>query len=210
LIVGFIGVVIAMNPTSDAFQWVAIFPLICAATYAVSQIIARIIGDRETTITTGFYTIAMSGVLIVPLGWLANQVFEFGPEFSHLRWEWPGLTLTGTAQLALLGVVGMVGYMMVSRAYQIAHASLVAPFDYTYLPIATLMAYFLWDEVPTWTTLVGMVLIVISGTYLGYRELRNARKNQQSTIVAESTFAPGNPNASMSLSADIESSAPEN
>jgi drug/metabolite transporter (DMT)-like permease len=106
LIVGFIGVVISMNPTSGAFQWDAIFPLICAATYAVSHIIARIIGDRETTITTGFYTIAMSGVLIVPLGWLVNQVFEFGPEFSHLRWEWPGLTLTGTAQLALLGVVG--------------------------------------------------------------------------------------------------------
>ena len=204
LIVGFIGVIIAMNPTSSAFQWVALFPLICAATYALSQIIARWIGDRETTLTTGLYTIVFSSILVAPAGWIVNQVFTIGPEFHHLRWAWPGLSGMEALRLAVLGAVGMVGYMLLSRAYQIASASLIAPFDYSYLPLATLMAYFVWDEIPSRSTLYGMGLIIASGLYLGYRELRNTRQQIEPLPVAEAVVAPGNPIAPMSLGAEID------
>ena len=202
LMIGFVGVVVAMNPTSDTFQWVAIFPLICAATYAISQVMVRKIGDRETTLTIGLYTIAMSGALILPLGWGLNQIFEFGTEFQHLRWDWPGFDATTLLPLALLGTIGMIAYLLVSRAYQITSASLIAPFDYTYVPIAALMAYFLWDEVPNWSTLAGMALIVASGLYIGYREIRASNLHKEDPIVAESTFAPGNPMAPLSLGAE--------
>lgn len=171
LTLGFIGVLIAMNPTGDAFQWVAILPLLCALTYAISQVIARRIGDRDTTLTTGLLTIAFAGVLIVPMGYVVNLLVDVGPEFAHLRWDWRLPPTERLHLLILLGAVGMVGYMLLSRAYQIAHASLIAPFDYTYLPFATAMAYLLWDEIPASNTLVGMVLIVASGIYLGYREI---------------------------------------
>ena len=44
LLIGFIGVVIAMNPTGETFKLVAILPLLCAVTYSISQIMARQIG----------------------------------------------------------------------------------------------------------------------------------------------------------------------
>ncbi|MEM8812739.1 MAG: DMT family transporter [Pseudomonadota bacterium] len=204
LVVGFVGVLIAMNPTSDAFQWVAILPVICAVTYAISQIIVRHIGEQETTLTVGLYTIALSGMLIGPLGWAANQMFSMGPDFHHMRWEFPALSGTDLIWLGTLGTVGMAAYLMLSRAYQVANASLVAPFDYTYLPFATLMAYVIWREVPGLTTIIGMVLIVGSGLYLAYREIVNARRRDLPLVTAESTFAPGNPNPPVSLSADIE------
>jgi drug/metabolite transporter (DMT)-like permease len=69
LVVGFAGVLIAMNPTGDAFTWIAILPLLCAVTYAASQIIARRIGDRESTLTVGLYTLGFSGLMILPMGW---------------------------------------------------------------------------------------------------------------------------------------------
>ena len=78
-----------------------------------------------------------------------------------------------------------------SRAYQIAPASLVAPFDYTYLPVAALVAWLLWSEVPGQNTLIGMVLIVGSGLYLGYRELRQVRRAAEPPPTAETVFAPG-------------------
>ncbi len=194
LLVGFVGVLISMNPTGDTFHWVAILPLITALTYAVGQILARKIGERETTLTVGLHTLGFSGLFIVPMGWGFNQFFTPGAEFHHLRWAFPIEALTDIPRLFLLGLAGMGGYMFLSRAYQVANASLVAPFDYTYLPFAAILAYILWHEVPAPTTLIGMGLIILSGIYLGYRELRAASKDADAiAITSEISFAPGNP-----------------
>lgn len=203
LVIGFAGVVIAMNPTGDNFRSTAILPLLCAVFYAAGQILARKVGDRESSLTMGLYTVAFSGVLIVPTGWALNQLVEFGPEFGHLRFD---LTVPAdmTGLIVVLGVVGLAGYTLLSRAYQIASASLVAPFDYTYLPMATVMAWLMWKEVPTTGTLTGMALIVASGLYIGYREMRQAREPGKPAPVAEAVFAPGNPQAPLTLPADIE------
>lgn len=193
LVVGFAGVLIAMNPTGEAFSWIAILPLLCAVTYAASQIIARKIGDRETTLTVGLYTLGFSGLMILPMGWSVNQIIAIPPDYAHLAWGWPSAPLEDLPALALLGLCGMGGYLFLSRAYQVANASLVAPFDYSYLPFATVLAYILWDEVPGFNTVIGMTLIVLSGLYIGYRELRAYRHSDTPAPVAETVFLPGSP-----------------
>ncbi|MEZ5933772.1 MAG: DMT family transporter [Alphaproteobacteria bacterium] len=202
LAVGFVGVLIAMNPTGDAFQPVAILPLLCALTYAMSQVIARQIGDRDTTLTTGLLTIGFAGILIAPMGYAVNLLVDLGSDFTHLRWDWRLPAVERLHLLVLLGAVGMVGYMLLSRAYQIAHASLIAPFDYTYLPFATAMAYLVWGERPALNTLVGMVLIIASGIYLGYREIIAARRSVEPAPTAEAVFIPGAPAGALAQLAD--------
>ena len=105
----------------------------------------------------------------------------------------PAEALSDIPRLALLGCTGVCGYILISRAYQVANASFIAPFDYTYLPIATVLAYVLWNEVPPAATLIGMGMIILSGLYLGYRELRATRHSPDQPVVAETVFAPGNP-----------------
>ncbi len=202
LVAGFVGVLIAMNPTGEAFSWIAVLPLLCALTYAISQVIARRIGDRETTLTTGLLTIAFGGVLIVPMGYAVNLFLEIGPDFQHLRWDWQLPAWDQVHLLILLGAVGMVGYMLLSRAYQIAPASLIAPFDYTYLPFATAMAYLVWAEVPAANTLIGMAMIVGGGIYLGYREIIAARRMVEPAPTAEAVFVPGSPAGALAHLAD--------
>ncbi len=202
LAIGFLGVIIAMNPTGEAFQWIAVLPLICAVSYAASQIIARKVGEQDSSLTMGLYTIAMAGVLVVPLAFGVNQIFDMGHDFRHLRWDWAWPDWQGLQVLALLGVIGMIGYILLSRAYQIASASLIAPFDYSYLPLATAMGYLLWDEVPGWNTITGMVLIVASGLYLGYREVIHARRQKEPAPTAEVAFIPGSPHGGSDLYAD--------
>ncbi len=195
--VGFLGVVVAFNPIGGEFKWVAILPLLCAICYAASQTLARQIGERESTLTMSLYTIAFGGLLVLPVGWLLDVGFGAAEALPHLRWEW---TVPATNELAVilpLGLVGMAGYLFLSRAYQVANASLVAPFDYTYLPAAALLAYFVWNEVPQQTTLIGMTLIVSSGLYYGYRELKNADTSDDRSAVAEAAFVPNNPMPSM-------------
>ncbi|MGI3183630.1 DMT family transporter [Nioella aestuarii] len=204
LIVGFVGVLIAMNPTGEAFSWVALMPLTCALFYAIAQILARRIGDRETTLTTALYTLVFSGLLIIPVGWLTNQLVPIPLEHTHLQYTWVLPTGWELGRLALLGGVGLVGYFLLTRAYMVTSASLVAPFDYVYLPIASLMAYVLWGEVPGAATLTGMALIILSGLYLGYRELRSSRATLSPHPVAQSSVAPGNPVAPMTVTLDVE------
>ncbi len=203
LLVGFAGVVIAMNPGGETFSWVALLPLACAATYATSQVIVRRIGEQETTLTIGLYTIGLSGVLILPIGWSAATLFGLGEVYPHLAWNWSLASWQDAGLLALLGTAGMLGYMLLSRAYQVANASLVAPFDYTYLPMVALMAYLVWGEMPGTTTFVGMALIVGSGLYLGHRELKAARRREEPAPTAEATFTPGNPVAPLSIPKDV-------
>ncbi len=204
LAVGFVGVLIAMNPTGENFNAVAILPLLCALFYAIAQILARRIGDRETTLTTALYTLIFSGILIVPFGWLTNRVVDVSAEHAHLLFTWSVPQGWELGRLALLGAVGILGYMALTRAYQVASASLVAPFDYSYLPIAAVMAYALWGEVPGQATLTGMALIIGSGLYLGYRELRTSRTTPSPLPVAESSVAPGNPVAPMTVTRDVD------
>ena len=176
LIVGFAGILIAMNPGSDTFQWVAILPLLCAISYALSQIVARKIGDRESTLTVGLYTLAPSGFIVAGMGWGLNAVLEIGPEFRHLRFEYPMPTPEALPWLILMALLGMIGYLLNSRAYQIAPASLMAPFDYSYLPMAAVLGFLLWGEVPPLNTVIGMALIIASGIFIGYREIVTARR----------------------------------
>ncbi|KRS15611.1 DMT family transporter [Roseovarius indicus] len=191
LVTGFAGVLIAMNPGSDSFTWVSILPLLCAVFYAGSQILARQIGERESSLTVGLYTLAFTGPILLAMGYLMNATIGFGPEFHHLRWAFPAETGADLPVLLMLGLVGMAAYILLSRGYQVADASIIAPFDYSYLPIAALMAFVVWGEVPALTTIVGMALIAASGLYIGYRELRAARKGNDPVYVAETVTAPG-------------------
>ncbi|MEM7562119.1 MAG: DMT family transporter [Pseudomonadota bacterium] len=191
LVLGFIGVIFAMKPGADSFQWVSVLPLICACSYAVSQMLARRIGDRDTAMVAGAYTIILAGIIVLPLGWALNVVFDIGSKAAHLQWSWEAFTLDILPWLFLLGAIGMAGWTLLSRAYQIADVGAVAPFEYAYLPMAALLGFLVFDEVPAWNTLVGMAMIIVSGIYIAFREVVNARRSIKPT--AEASFAPGNP-----------------
>jgi drug/metabolite transporter (DMT)-like permease len=191
LVLGFVGVIIAMKPGADSFQWASVLPLICACSYATSQMLARRIGHRETAMVAGAYTIILAGLLVLPLGWALNALFDIGAQAAHLRWSWEAFNFGILPWLALLGALGMVAWTLLSRAYQIADVGAVAPFEYAYLPLAAALGYFAFGEVPAWNTLAGMALIIVSGVYIAYREVVNARHSIMPT--AEASFAPGNP-----------------
>jgi drug/metabolite transporter (DMT)-like permease len=209
LLVGFAGVVIAVNPTGGNFGWISILPVMTALTYAISQTIVRKIGEQDTSLVIGLYTISLSGVVIIPIGFAVTQVIEITPDLIHLRMSWPVPALDGLGMLALLGGIGTVAYTLVSRAYQIASASVIAPFDYSYLPLAALFGYLVWGEVPHFTTFVGMVLIVSSGMYTAYRELRIEREDNDNPPTAQTVFTPGAPAVVLVDALDAEAAEPE-
>lgn len=68
------------------------------------------------------------------------------------------------------GLIWAGGMYCLARAYSLALASVVAPFEYVALPINILWGFVLWREIPTWLTLAGAGLTLGSGLYILFRE----------------------------------------
>jgi drug/metabolite transporter (DMT)-like permease len=66
-----------------------------------------------------------------------------------------------------------------SRAYRLAQASVIAPFEYISLPINFMWGFVIWQEIPTWMTLAGAFLTLFSGIYVLYREQRERPEVEQ-------------------------------
>jgi drug/metabolite transporter (DMT)-like permease len=94
--------------------------------------------------------------------------------FLMRAWYWPSL-----AQFQLLLICGLIvacgGYLL-SQAYRLGEAPIVAPFEYASLPFALIVGYYLWGDWPDWPAFVGTGLIISSGLLVMYLENRDQKK----------------------------------
>ena len=80
--------------------------------------------------------------------------------------------LTGTilAMLAIAGMIGGVGHLILIRAYELAPASRLAPFSYTQLVWITLAGYLVFDNFPDRWSLTGIAILIAAGLYIATRQ----------------------------------------
>jgi len=157
---GFGGVLIIARPGAGTLQVAAFYPLAAAMLYAVMMISARAIGKSEGMLTTTFYIVfgqLLFSALLTPWFWRAI-------EWQHLPF-FLGIALVSTVGLALI-----------TQAFRIAPASVVAPFDYSALAWATLIGWLFWNEIPPAAAWMGMLLIVGSGLYVAWGEHQQHRQ----------------------------------
>jgi drug/metabolite transporter (DMT)-like permease len=154
VVVGFAGVLIIVRPGAAAFQPVSLLVVVTASLYALAMISTRWIDRSEGVWSMMFYLVLFpmlfSGV-VVPLQWQT-------PVPSHLP------------VVAVMAVFGTLGMTLISQAFRLAPAAIVAPFDYTALIWASMLGWLLWDEVPVIWTYAGAAVIVASGIYIVIRE----------------------------------------
>ncbi len=161
---GMIGVLIVLWPRLGAFfadgqageaaALGAIVVLGSATLAALAQITIRRMVATETTSSIVFWfsvTASVMSLLTLPFGWVVPTSTEIG-------------------LLALSGVLGGVGQILLTSSYRFADASVVAPFDYTSMLLALGIGYFVFAEVPTVMMLTGASLIVLAGVLIIWRE----------------------------------------
>jgi len=164
VLLGFGGVLIVARPGAGSLQWAALYPLAAAMLYAVMMLSARAIGKSEGMLTTTFYIVfgqLLSSALVVPWFWRALE-WQYMPFFF-------GIALVSTVGLALI-----------TQAFRVAPASVVAPFDYSALGWAALIGWLFWNEIPSGTAYMGMALIVGSGLYVAWSEHQQHRQRRRS------------------------------
>lgn len=175
ILVGMAGVAIMLRPGSEVFRIVSLLPILAALSYAAMTMMTRKLGIQERAGAMAFYIqlafILISSLVGLALGDGAYNHYENETLAFLLRaWRWPD-----NEQLVLLVacglIVGLGGYLL-SQAYRLAQASVVAPFEYSSLPFALMVGYYLWGDWPDWIAFAGSGLIIGSGLIVVLLEQR--------------------------------------
>jgi|AntAceMinimDraft_6_1070360.scaffolds.fasta_scaffold11898_2 drug/metabolite transporter (DMT)-like permease len=155
-VVGFIGVLVILRPGFVVFDPAILLPIASAATLALWYFTLKRLGRTESTATITVYQTIWASLLLFLLALPEWQT----PSFTAL-WLSIAMAAMGTAAIFLM-----------ARAFELADASLVAPFDYARLPFVALFGFILFDQIPELYTVLGAAIIIGSAFYIARRETR--------------------------------------
>lgn len=151
--IGLSGVLIIVQPGSDAFKWTALFPLLSAILGAAAIITTRLMPHDDSKVTmvyTGFVGLFVLTCLL-PFYWVVPSTQD---------------VLVGIA----VGAFGAAANAISIIVYRRLPASLLAPFSYSQLVWASLFGFAVFGVWPTVSTLTGALIIAGSGLYSAWRE----------------------------------------
>lgn len=156
--------------------WIVVLPVLAAAGYASMSVLTRKLGatSRASALALQIHTafILVSGLmyLVAGDGRFAQGNGNVSMQFLLRAWIWPApgdwLPILG------IGVIsGFVAYL-ITQAYRLSNASVVAPFEYVLLIYALFWGWTVFGEWPAPTVFVGAAIVIASGVYVFVREAR--------------------------------------
>ena len=161
VLLGMIGVLIVLSPRlsigaglSTGETLGAVVVLMGAVFAALAQVFVRKLVQTEGTAAIVFWFSITSAVLAL----------------CTLPWGWAMPSVGVAAMPIMAGLLGGLGQIFLTSSYRYADASLVAPFDYASMILALIIGYFVFDEVPTGTMLLGAGIIILAGVLIIWRE----------------------------------------
>lgn len=154
---GFAGVLLVIRPGSQAFHPAILLCVVNAVLYAVFNMLTRRMAASETPESMQLLSAAMAALLLAP--------------FALVQWQTPA----SAAQWAVLlwcGLMGGVGHLFVAMAHRYASAAVLGPFIYQQILYMALWGWLVFNQVPDAFVVAGAVVVVVSGLYLLWMEMR--------------------------------------
>jgi drug/metabolite transporter (DMT)-like permease len=163
--VGFVGVIVMLEPWSISIHWLSLVVLLATFSYSLSTVLTRLVSRYDHDAATVFwFCLAASTISLV--GAIPD-------------WKWPAAA--DWFWLCSLGIIGGIGQILVTRALRLAPTSVLAPFDYSSIVFAMLYGYLWFHESPTPAVWYGLPLVIGSGLYILHRERIRARDRSMVT-----------------------------
>ncbi|MCP4008586.1 MAG: DMT family transporter [Proteobacteria bacterium] len=173
---GFVGVLLVVGPEGKIYNIGAFFAFACALTYGAGSVITRYVTKGDPPVTIAIYSMfvitAMSGLcylIVLALGLKTG----INPSVDFLLRDWVWIEGMDGWLLVFIGCLASVGFYLHGRAYLLAPASQVTPFEYTYVFYTVFLAYIFFNEVPSPTTFAGLAILISSSLYIWYQTSHN-------------------------------------
>lgn len=161
--VGFLGVLVMLQPGGDLWRWETGLLLLAVCGMAVSRIWTRVLAATDTPTTIAFWLMLMH----VPFGLAALPTSAFWPATGQ-----PDLfpSFNMFLLLCFFGASNAIAHMLFSRGYALASVATLAPLEYTPLLWGFALGFFIFGEIPAWSTLGGAAIVICAGIYNVHRE----------------------------------------
>jgi drug/metabolite transporter (DMT)-like permease len=157
---GFVGALIVVRPGSGALHWAAFLLLGSAMASAVTQLLSRKLAAYDSPETSNTYMVVAGFVLAtVPLPFVWQSPDEI--------WD--------AALFAMIGVLGGLGHYYLVRAFELAPAPFVSPFNYAQILGAAWLGFLIFGQLPDFWTWCGAAIIAASGLFVLLRERTTRR-----------------------------------
>ena len=155
VLVGFVGIIFITEPGFSSLNLYYIYPIIfCLGLSYVAIAIRKLSSTEPVSLISFFFSFS-----IMLLSFLS----------FYQNWILP--SLIDLFLLSLIGILGGLANLWLSQSYKLSEVSLVTPLKYLALVFAIIFGYFIWDEVPTFKTLLGAGLVILSSFIIFRREL---------------------------------------
>ena len=156
---------IVIRPFGEAFHWATLLMVVNAIAMALFAILTRMLSGRIATQTMQIYMGALgTGILAIP---------------AFLTWTAPE-TLTDWALLCAAGVFAWIGHEIYGRAHAFADASVLIPFNYSFIVYLTIAGILVFGDIPDGAVLLGAAIIVGSGLIIWWRETQRKDRTHDS------------------------------
>jgi drug/metabolite transporter (DMT)-like permease len=165
ILIGFLGVIIALRPSTQTFSGPAMIALAGGLCFSVLMLITRSLRATPDIVmaSSQFAGTFLLGAAMSPFGWVT-------PSWSSL------------ALFAAAGCISVSALLCVNRSLKLAAASVVVPYQYSMIVWAVIFGLVVFGDVPQTATLVGAAIIIGAGLYIFLRERKLGR--------AESAVSP--------------------
>lgn len=156
--IGFVGVLIILEPGIKIFSPAAIIPLISALLFALYGLLTRYAARRDSAATSFFWTGIVGAIVMTAVG-MPN---------------WEPMTQRDALLMAMLCMSGALGHWLLIKCYEVAEASAVQPFAYLQLVFASAIGLTVFGEVMEPNVILGAVIVVMAGLFTLWRERQKA------------------------------------
>lgn len=160
--VGFIGILIVLNPVGAVFSWDLLLPFVGATMFAVYLVATRHVSRDDSAEVSFFWTCIAGALVATLLGWRTMEPIAT----PHIPW------------MILLCCTGALAHYLLIRCYEMAEASSLQPFSYTQLLWITLLGVMVFNESLTPNVVIGGLITVSASLFTWWRERQKRGLNR--------------------------------
>jgi len=147
--VGFIGILVILQPGAGLFSIAALVPLLSATLFALYGLLTRYAARQDSADTSFFWTGTIGCVVMTAVG----------------VWYWEPMTGVDWAWMTALCITGVTGHWLLIKTYEVAEASSVQPFAYFQLIFGSAIGILVFGETLTANIAIGVVIVVAAGIF---------------------------------------------
>ncbi|EFL89526.1 DMT family transporter [Ahrensia sp. R2A130] len=160
---GFIGTLLVIQPSFAEVGLPALLPLVVAVDFALFILVTRKIAKEIDPISMQ----TISGFMAIPMLLVGLAVFS-------IFFDWRSLLVmpdgTQTALLLAIGALGTIAHLLMTWSLRFAPSATLAPMQYLEIPVATVLGYLVFSDLPNGIAAIGIGITICAGLYVVYRE----------------------------------------